>query len=766
MGGKRVPLSIRHCIGKVISFSAILSLTVGLCGLPALAENGQTGERLSQASAGTIGDIDSKRFITIDFDNVDIRLFIKYISELTGKNFVVDKAVQGNVTILSPTKISEEEAYRVFESVLEVHGFTTVQSGSVIKILPAAAARSKNVETIRMGMSSHPEDKVVTQLVPLKNSSPDDMKKVLTPLLSKTSVMVSHPQSGMLIITETLSNIQRLLAIIETLDVEFTEEEVVVIQLENAAATSVAQILSSIYQRSRTVKGRTATTQDVKVVPYERVNSLVIFADRQELRRLRNIVALLDTPAERGEGNINVYYLQNAYATELAKVLTALPTGQTAETEKGKAPTISKDVKITADEETNSLIITASREEFNVLEGVIKKLDIPRQMVYLEALILEVNAAKDFEVGVEWALGGTFADDTGVLASGFSSNSENPFSTLGGINGDDPSLGDGFTLGVIKQGIKIGGVTFPNIGAVLNAYKSDADINIISTPQILTTDNKQAAISVGENVPYITSQNTTDAQQDYTQYEYRDVATKMTITPRINLADTMRLEIETEITRLKGSSLDLTPTTFTRTASTTVVVNDSDTVVIGGIIGEDSNLTEIKVPLLGDIPGLGWLFKSQATSTIRTNMFIFITPKIIRNPADIASVTLKKEDKMEEVMPGAKETIYRVPNKNHAMILTERGFEYLVQERNVEAREYFEEALELDPENPYTLLNIGVIEEREGNYPAAAQYYQKVITTGTTATALEASDSSKEGLSLVQIARENIERLRQTQNRR
>ncbi|WP_136796474.1 type II secretion system secretin GspD [Desulfosediminicola ganghwensis] len=766
MGGKRVPLSIRHCIGKVISFSAILSLTVGLCGLPALAENGQTGERLSQASAGTIGDTDSKRFITIDFDNVDIRLFIKYISELTGKNFVVDKAVQGNVTILSPTKISEEEAYRVFESVLEVHGFTTVQSGSVIKILPAAAARSKNVETIRMGMSSHPEDKVVTQLVPLKNSSPDDMKKVLTPLLSKTSVMVSHPQSGMLIITETLSNIQRLLAIIETLDVEFTEEEVVVIQLENAAATSVAQILSSIYQRSRTVKGRTATTQDVKVVPYERVNSLVIFADRQELRRLRNIVALLDTPAERGEGNINVYYLQNAYATELAKVLTALPTGQTAETEKGKAPTISKDVKITADEETNSLIITASREEFNVLEGVIKKLDIPRQMVYLEALILEVNAAKDFEVGVEWALGGKFADDTGVLASGFSSNSENPFGTLGGINGDDPSLGDGFTLGVIKQGIKIGGVTFPNIGAVLNAYKSDADINIISTPQILTTDNKQAAISVGENVPYITSQNTTDAQQDYTQYEYRDVATKMTITPRINLADTMRLEIETEITRLKGSSLDLTPTTFTRTASTTVVVNDSDTVVIGGIIGEDSNLTEIKVPLLGDIPGLGWLFKSQATSTIRTNMFIFITPKIIRNPADIASVTLKKEDKMEEVMPGAKETIYRVPNKNHAMILTERGFEYLVQERNVEAREYFEEALELDPENPYTLLNIGVIEEREGNYPAAAQYYQKVITTGTTATALEASDSSKEGLSLVQIARENIERLRQTQNRR
>jgi len=765
MGAKRVPLSIRHSLGKLISVSMILFLGFGLCGLSVTAAEERIGGQGAQAFAGTNGETSGKRFITIDFDNVDIRLFIKYISELTGKNFVVDKAVQGNVTILSPTKISEEEAYRVFESVLEVHGYTTVRSGSVTKIVPAASARSKNVETIRMGMTSSPEDKVVTQLVPLKNSSPDDMKKVLTPLLSKTSVMVSHPQSGMLIITETLSNIQRLLAIIETLDVEFTEEEVAVIPLENAAATSIAKILTSIYQRTQAVKGRTATSQTVKVVPYERVNSLVILADKQELRRLRNIVALLDTSVERDEGNIHVYYLQNAYATELAKVLTALPTGETTEAEKGKAPTISKDVKINADEETNSLIITASREEFNVLENVIKKLDIPRQMVYLEALILEVNATKDFEVGVEWALSGDFADGTGIFGAGFSSNSENPFGSLGGIDGENPNFGDGLTMGVIKEGIKIGGITFPSIGAVLRAYKGDSDINIISTPQILTTDNKQAAISVGENVPYITSQNTTDAQQDYTQYEYRDVATKMVITPRINLADTMRLEIETEITRLKGDSLTLTPTTFRRVASTTVVVNDGDTVVIGGIIGEDDVMTEIKVPLLGDIPGLGWLFKSRATNKTKTNMFIFVTPKIVRNPADIAGVTLQKEDNIDEVMPGAKQSIYREKNKNHAMVLTERGFDLLVKERNSEAREYFEEALEIDPENPYTLLNIGVIEEREGNFPAALYYYQKVITTGTTATALEASDASKEGMPLIQIARENIERLRQTRTR-
>lgn len=746
MGGLRLPL-----LFLIVFFVCLAAGTVHV--------QRAEGEEVVPSQDGVSG---SERFITIDFDNVDIRLFIKYISELTGKNFVVDKAVQGNVTILSPTKISEEEAYRVFESVLEVHGFTTVDSGSVTKILPSVAARSKNVEMIRMGVSTHPEDKVVTQLVPLKNSSPDDMKKVLTPLVSKTSVVISHPQSGMLILTETLSNIQRLLAIIEALDVEFSEQEVAVIGMENAAASSIAKILNTIYQRTPATRKGAASTVTVKVVPYERVNALVILADREELKRLRRLVTLLDTPIQRGGGNIHVYYLQNATAAELSKVLTALPTDQAAEVEKGKAPAISKDVKITADEETNSLIITASREEYDVLEDVIKKLDIPRQMVYLEALILEVNASKQFDVGVEWALTGEFSSGDGQLVSGFTGNENNPFSWLEGIaDKDNPALPPGFSFGVMRQGIQIGDVVFPNIAAIIRAFKGDSDFNIISTPQILTTDNKKAEISVGENVPYITSQNTTSADQDYTQYEYRDVATKLTITPHINQADTMRLEIKTEIDKLQADSLDLTPTTFRRTADTTVIVSDSDTVVIGGIIGQDTTFSEVKIPLLGDIPGLGWLFKSRSTSNVKTNMFIFITPKIIRNPADIAGVTLQKEDDMSSVMPDVKQTIHKPVNREHAMVLTERGFNKLLDNKNAEAKEYFEEALEHDAENPYTLLNIGVVSEREGEYQRAIQYYQKVIITGTSATAIEASDPDKQGMSLLQIARENIERLQQ-----
>lgn len=701
------------------------------------------------------GAIEGKRFITIDFDNVDIRLFIKYISELTGKNFVVDKSVQGNVTVLSPTKISDEEAYRVFESVLEVNGFTTVESGAVIKILPSAEARSQNVQTIRMGKSSQPEDRIVTQLVPLKHSSPEEMKKVLIPLVSKTSVVISHPQSGMLILTETLSNIQRLLAIIEALDVEFTEEEVAVIELEHAAAGSIAKILATIYQRPQGQKGAVTAT-GVKVVPYERVNALVILADVEELRRVRQLVAKLDTPVQRGGGNINVYYLQNATAAELAKVLTTMSSGQPVEAEGGKAPAISKDVKITADEETNSLIITATREEYSVLDDVIKKLDIPRQMVYLEALILEVNASKDFNVGVDWLWNGRISGHDTAAFGGFNSGNG------AGLSADGTFLRpDGLSMGIVRQGIKIGDITFPDIHAILRAYKGDADINVISTPQILTTDNKKAEISVGENVPYITSLNTNEAQQNYTNYEYRDVATKLTITPHINQADTMRLEIQTEIVKLKSNATVQTPTTFRRTANTTVVVNDKDTVVIGGIIGEDTNFRENRVPLLGDIPGLGWLFKSESTSSVKTNMFIFITPRIMRNPADIAGVTLQKEDNIETVMPDAKRVIHPQVNKENAIILTERGFAKLLENKNAEAKEFFEEALEHDAENPYTLLNVGVVAEREGEFQRAIQYYQKVITTNTQATAIEASDPEKKGMTLVDIARENIDRLKQ-----
>lgn len=699
----------------------------------------------------------SQRFITIDFENVDINLFIKYISELTGRNFIIDKTVKGNVTIISPTKISEAEAYRVFESVLDVHGYTTVEAGAVTKIIPAVKARSENIRTFLSEVAEHPEDKIVTQLIPLKHTTPDEVKKVLAPLVSKTSVMIAHTQSGMLIVTETLSNIQRLIAIIEAIDVPYAGEEIVVLPLKFASAQTVGKVLATLFQKTTRTKQGVRNQSTIKIVPYERINAIIVVATPADIERVDRLVKSLDSEMKKDSGNIHVHYLQHASAEEMAKVLNFLPTQETGAEVKGTAPAISKAVKIMADEETNALIINSSRAEYDVLAGVINKLDIPRRMVYLEALILEVNTTKDFEVGVEWALGGKYSDNTGTLVSGFSGSST-PFNLLGGVGESSPPAATGFTFGLIKQGIQIGGVTFPNIGAVLRAYKNDSDINIVSTPQILTTDNTEAIISVGENIPYITSQNTTASEQDYTNYEYRDVSTKLTITPQINQAETLRLEIATEVIKIKDNTNN-TPTTFKRTANTTVIVKNNETVVIGGIIGQDSNNSNSRVPLLGDIPILGWLFRTDSKNTTRTNMFIFITPRIIKNPADLASVTLKKETQMGEVMPEIKKTLFREASASDAIHLAERGFEKMQQGMYDSAMEFFVEALAIDPDNPYALYHMGVIYQEKGEKQKAYDNYQKVILTGTTMTAANPSDPAKPGKPLLQLARERIEAL-------
>ncbi|MFT5700782.1 MAG: general secretion pathway protein D [Desulforhopalus sp.] len=696
--------------------------------------------------------------IIIDFDSVDIHLFIKFISELTGKNFVVDKTVQGNVTIISPTRISVDEAYRVFESVLEVHGFTTVESGAVIKILPSARARSQNISMLSNGLSDTPEDRVVTQLVPLKYSSPSELKKILAPLMSQTSVLIAHTPSGMLIITETMSNIQKLLSIIEVLDVESREDEVAVIPLVNASADSLAKILTTIYQKTRvqSKEGGASSSSSIKVVPYERVNGIIVLANSSEMGRIKSLITMLDTKVQRADGNIHVYYLQNATAAEMVKVLNVLPDKQQqGEKGTGKAAAISKNVAIMGDEETNALIITATKDEYVVLEDVIKKLDIPRRMVYLEALIMEVDVDNTLDVGVEWAMGGEFSDSTGVLATGFSG--VDGYGLIDGIDSEDPSLPAGFSFGVLKQGIELGGVTFPNIAAILTAVKTDSSVNVISTPQILTMDNKKAEISVGQTVPYITSKNTTSSDNDYTQYEYKDVATKLSITPHINQAETLRLEIETEVVRLKDSGD--TPTTFKRTATTTVILRDRDTIVIAGIIGHDVTENEWKIPFLGDIPYLGWLFKTHSTNDTKTNMFIFITPRIIRNPAEISAVTLQKEDNIGSIQPAVRSELHPEENPLHAEQLATKGFERLMTGDQKEAKQYFEQALQIDSKNPYALMNLGVIYENENLPQQAIVMYEAVVATGSDKLAEKSSDPAATGRTIVELAREHIERI-------
>jgi general secretion pathway protein D len=547
--------------------------------------------------------------------------------------------------------------------VLEVQDFATVEAGSVIKIVPAADARSKSIETGFKDAKEEITDKIVTQLIPLKYADPDELKKLFTPLVSKNSVVIAYPATNLLIITDVLSNINRLLKIIKHVDVAENVSEITVIPLVYATATEVAKTLDTIFGGSsarrtpaaRTVRRRTTAQNptdetgpalgEVNIIADERTNSLIVIASAYDTEKVKSLVAILDKEIPRGSGNINVYYLQHANAEDLTKVLMALPeqTDHPQEAvEKGKAPTISKDVQVVADQATNSLVITANKVDYAALLEVIKKLDIPRRMVYLEALIMEVNADKDFSVGVEWLGGFTYGNDSGIIFGGSRGADGSILPSL-----TNPTVPKGISMGIVNDFIEINGETFPSLSAILNAYKSDDDVHIISTPQILTTDNEEAEIKVGENVPYITSQNTTASNQDYTNYEYKDVGVSLKITPQINQEDVVRLQVYVEVIRLKSASVTNTPTTFKRTAQTTVIIRDSNTLVLGGIIGDDIQDSVYKIPLLGDIPGLGWLFKTESHLKSRVNLYIFLTPRIIRNPTEANAVTREKQDDAE-----------------------------------------------------------------------------------------------------------------------
>ena len=592
-----------------------------------------------------------ERYVTIDFDNVDIALFIKFISELTGKNFVVDKAVRGKVTIISPTKISVGEAYKVFESVLEVHGFATVPAGSVIKIVPAVAARSKSIETRIREEAIDPGDKIVTQLIPLEYANPDELKKLFAPFISKSSVMVSYSPTGTLIITDVLSNIKRLLSIIKAIDVVGIGQEISVVPLQYATASVLVKSITSVFQTKARRKGA-PVSPGVKIVADERTNALIIAATEDDTLRVKQLIDLLDKEIPRGEGDIRVYYLQNANAEDLAGVLTALPSKKGTGPMKGKAPVISKEVQIVADKPTNALVITANKDDYLILEDVIKKLDIPRRMVYIEALIMEVSVNKQFSLGVQWQVGDDIGSYEGREIGAFAASTP-PSGLLPGIDATGTvSLNPGFAVGVLGEMITIGGVQFPSIGAVISAFQSDTDVHVLSTPQIMTMDNEEAEIVVAKNVPFLTKQETSASGVDYSNYEFKDVGVTLKITPQINRERFVRLKIFQEVSQVFSQEAIGLPTTQKRTTETTVIIKDRHTVVLGGLIEDTFSKSTYRVPCLGNVPLFGWLFKTSDRSGGKTNLFIFLTPYIIENPEEAKEVYEEKKEHIERVEEG------------------------------------------------------------------------------------------------------------------
>lgn len=620
----------------------------------------------------------SAQLVSIDFNNVDIVVFIKFMSDLTKRNFVIDDKVRGKVTIISPGKITVDEAYHVFLSVLEVHGYTTVPSGKITKIVPSPDARSKSIKTRLEEESGAVGDNVVTQIIPLHYADPNEIKKLFTPLVSKSSVILAYPPTNTLIVTDVQSNIRRLQRILKAIDITGVGQQIAIIPVEYADASKLVTLLSSIFQKK--AKGQGVIAKDITFVADERTNSIVLLASEGDTDNIRKLIRSLDKETPKGQAKIHVYYLEHANAEELEKVLKDIPQKDAAGKAPGKktAPVVSDKVRISADKATNSLIIMADMEDYIVLENIIRKIDIPRAMVYIEALIMEVNITKDFRLGTEWVAGGEaiYEGREGVYGGGFSA---------GGFGGEKGTIGTtlaaagaaslpaGFSLGLFGENITVGGITFPTIQALIQAYKKDKDTNILSTPQILTTDNQEAKIYVGSNIPFQTQATANDTGSTiYNSYEYRDVGKTLKITPHISKDRMVRLELSLEVSSVAGTQTSQ-PTTLKRTVETTAIVKDRHTVVLGGLIDDQIDNTKYKVPCLGDIPGLGFLFSQKANTNDKTNLYVFLTPRVIQNPDEATEVSKEKRDHIDKIKEESIKLYHGEPAKETSQATPEPG---------------------------------------------------------------------------------------------
>jgi len=579
---------------------------------------------------------DGETMITMDFQEVELPVLIKFISELTGKNFIVDEKVKGKkVTVISPTKITKDEAYAVFESILDIKGLTTVPAGKVIKILPTKEATAQSLKTI-VGKERAPvSDIMITRLIPLEYVNGDEIVKILKPLMSRNSQIDAYAPTNTLIITDTASNIVRLMRILKQLDVESDEMMMEVIPLEYASAEVMASQLQDIVQTltapsptstaSRTTSKRRSsrsrrTTQATtgkgefagKIIADDRTNSLIILSTKSQLLEIRELVRKLDYDTPRAYGNINVYYLEYASSEDTAKVLSDLVSGarsmgSAAKKGSGATPpslartlaSFEGEVSITADVATNSLIIVATPRDYQTLKNVIQKLDIRRKQVYVEAVVMEVSPNFLQDLGFEFRGGvplesGDVVDNVLLGGSNFGQGTDTMFETLAGLSGATTGTGtatttstslfpmvlgsqSGLTLGAVFDRIKIPGpggedIFLPANLFLLHALQGKGRSNILSTPHLIAIDNEEAEIVVGRNVPFITSTSQTTVST-VQQVQRENVGITLRFTPQITEGDYIQLELYQEISALISSPIGQDVNTVGPTTSTRKATN-------------------------------------------------------------------------------------------------------------------------------------------------------------------------------------------------
>lgn len=606
--------------------------------------------------------------ITPNYKEADIRQIVEAVGEVTGRNFIIDPRVNAKVTMLSSTPMTPEAFYEAFLSILQVHGYVAVTTGDLVKILPDATAR-QFAGPLGTGGASGADD-IVTQVIEVQNVGAAQLVPILRPLIPQYGHLAAHPGSNMLIISDRAANVTRMITIIRRID-QSNDEDVEVARLEHASAAEIVRILTTLSQQPR-ADGAPVTTS---LVADPRTNSVLIGGDRSERLRLRALIAHLDTPLEDG-GDTQVRYLRYADAEELATKLQQHFTQQAqaaaAATGAASAAAANNAVSVWADTQTNAIIINAPPKMMRSLMLIVDKLDIRREQVLVEAIIVEVIQDKTTEFGVTWAVEGA-SSNTPIGVTNFPDFGPGVVQ-IGGAAGSggqvDPTslIGEGISFGIGR--ISDSGVSF---AAIARALRGDADTNIISTPSIVTTDNEEATLNVGQEVPFVTGSysNTGNigAVNPFQTIQRQQIGVKLAITPQINEGDSMLLTISQEISSIAQSAegaVDLI--TNTRTIDTTVIVNDGEILVLGGLLEDTLRESDQRVPVLGSIPILGNLFRSRKTDKVKTNLYVFIRPKILRNAEAAALETNAKYTQIREIMMGNDGGVQLMPNATRPVL--------------------------------------------------------------------------------------------------
>lgn len=581
--------------------------------------------------------------ITPNYKDADLAQVIEAVSQVTGRNFIVDPRVRAQVTMLSNTPMSPAAFYEAFLAILQVHGFVAVPAGNVIKILPDATARTLPAVDLPDRVSST-SDEIVTQVVQVRNVSAAQLVPILRPLIPQYGHLAAYPGANLLIISDRAANVNRMMRIIGRID-QSGDGDIDVIRLEHATAAEIVRVVNAL-----SAAAGTDTSSSAKLVADDRTNSVLISGEASQRLRLRTLVTHLDTPLETG-GDTQVRYLHYADAEKIAgKLKEQLQASGGAAGAPAAAAGGERGVTIWAEPQTNALVVTAPPKSMRSLMQIVDRLDIRRAQVLVEALIVEVSADATADLGVNWIVDGS---GDNFLVGMFNQ-------PVGGVSLADvaKAIDDPSSMRTEPTGLTLGGArvqdTGTNFAAILRALRGDGNTNIVSVPSIITMDNEEAQIKVAQEVPFVTGQFTgTGASQGqlnpFQTIQRQEVGTILKITPQITADDTILVKIEQEASSLAADSrgaVDLI--TNKRTISTRVLVDDGGMIVLGGLISDALQESEQRVPGLGRIPLLGELFRVRSSRKVKTNLLVFIRPRVLRDAEAAAIATNSKYNFIRE----------------------------------------------------------------------------------------------------------------------